>query len=85
MVTPFLVIRSISNLILTIIYVTLAHEEQKSTGIIMGTLFGLTSVVIYLGLVIIGFDDGWDLKNFHAIPDPGGAVDALGQFGGLGR
>lgn len=85
MVTPFLAIRSVSNLTLTIIYVTLAHEEQKSTGIIMGILFGLTSVVIYLGLVIIGFDDGWDLTNFHGITDPDGVVNAMNQFGSQGR
>jgi hypothetical protein len=53
-VMPFLVIRSISNLALTLIYVYLAHSEQKSTGVITAVLLGLTSVFSYTGLVMIG-------------------------------
>ncbi|CZR57851.1 uncharacterized protein PAC_07740 [Phialocephala subalpina] len=61
-VTPFLVIRSISNLALTLIYVYLAHYEQKSTGVIIAVLLGLTSVAVYTGLVIIGLENekDWD-------------------------
>lgn len=67
---PFLVIRSISNLALTIIYVYLAHYEQKSTGVITAVLLGLASVAVYTGLVVIGLenDKDWDLAVDPSIP-----------------
>jgi hypothetical protein len=70
---PFLVIRSISNLALTLIYVYLAHYEQKSTGVITAVLLGLTSVAVYTGLVVIGLDnEGWELGA-----DPSGCVNII--------
>ena len=67
---PFLVIRSISNLALTIIYVYLAHYGQKSTGVITAVLLGLASVAVYTGLVVIGLenDKDWDLAVDPSIP-----------------
>ncbi len=61
-ITPFLVVRSISNLAFTIIYVYLAKEEHKSTGVITAVLLGITSVVVYIGLVFVGFEKDWDVK-----------------------
>jgi hypothetical protein len=80
MITPFLVIRSISNVTLTIIYVYLAREEQKSTGLITAVLFGITSVIVYTGLVLIGLEEDWDVKNPHVPQDPGGATEVIQQF-----
>jgi len=73
-VTPFLVLRSVSNLALTIIYVYVAHDEQKSTGVITAVLLGMSSVVVYTGLVV-GFEQDWDVRD-----GPGSAVN-IGQDG----
>lgn len=70
---------------LTIIYVHLGHEELKSTGVTVSALLGITSVVIYGGLVTIGFDDGWDLRNLPGIPDPNGVITVAQQFDGVGK
>jgi hypothetical protein len=73
-ITPFLVIRSISNLALTLIYVYLAHYEQKSTGVITAVLLGLTSVAVYTGLVVIGLDNQ---KDWELGADPSGCVNII--------
>ena len=67
---PFFVIRSISNLALTIIYVYLAHYEQKPTGVITAVFLGLASVTVYTGLVLIGLenDKDWDWAVDSSIP-----------------
>jgi hypothetical protein len=61
-ISPFLLLRSISNLALTIIYVYLAHDEQKSLGVITAVLVGMTSIVVYTGLVVVGFEKDWDVR-----------------------
>jgi len=63
MVTPFLVIRSIAALALGIIYVYLANDEQNYTGLINAALLGITAIVIYAGLVFIGFQKDWRLQD----------------------
>jgi hypothetical protein len=73
-VMPFLIIRSISNLALTIIYVYLAHYEQKSTGVITAVLLGLTSVAVYTGLVVIGLEND---KDWDPAVDPSIPVDVI--------
>jgi hypothetical protein len=73
-VTPFLVIRSISNLALTLIYVYLANYEQKSTGVITAVLLGLTSVAVYTGLVVIGLDNE---KDWELGADPSRCVNII--------
>jgi hypothetical protein len=85
MIAPFLIIRSISNVTLTIIYVYLAREEQKSTGIITAVLFGITSVIAYTGLVTIGFEEDWDVKNPHVPEDLSGVSELFQQFDGADK
>ena len=88
LITPFLVHRSTSNLALTTIYVYLAHDEQRSTGVITAVLLGVTSVVVYSGLVIVGFQKDWDVMI-----DPGpvedldsdGAVNVIQQWVHVGK
>jgi len=63
MVTPFLVIRSIAALALGVIYVYLANNEQKYTGLINAVLLGIPSIAIYAGLVFIGFQKDWYLLD----------------------
>ena len=63
MVTPFLVIRSIAALALSIIYVYLLKEEQNYTGLVKAVLLGITSIIIYTGLVFIGFQKDWYLQD----------------------
>jgi uncharacterized membrane protein YozB (DUF420 family) len=58
-IAPFLVIRSISNVALSVIYITLGRKEEKSTAVVTGVLLGLTSVVVYVGLVIVAFEKDW--------------------------
>jgi hypothetical protein len=67
MITPFLIIRSVSNIALTVIYIFLAREEQKSTAVVTGVLLGITSVVIYVGLVVIAFEKDWDVRNINRL------------------
>jgi len=62
-VTPFLVIRSLAALTLGIIYIYLAKDEQNYTGLINAALLGVTSIVVYAGLVFIGFQKDWYLRN----------------------
>jgi hypothetical protein len=73
-ITPFLVIRSASNVAFTIIYVYLAHPEQKSTGVTTAVLLGVTSVVVYTGLVVVGFKKDWDCSPSSQI-----GVDQIGD------
>jgi hypothetical protein len=56
-----------------VIYTYLGHEEQKSTGLIVAVLIGLTSVVVYVGLVMIGFENDWQLggSNISYVDDGG--------------
>jgi hypothetical protein len=63
MVTPFLVIRSFAALALGIIYIYLANDEQNYTGLINAALLGVTSIVVYAGLVFIGFQKDWYLQD----------------------
>jgi hypothetical protein len=63
MVTPFLVIRSIAALALSIIYVYLANDEQNYIGLINAALLGIAAIIIYAGLVFIGFQKDWSLQD----------------------
>jgi hypothetical protein len=63
MVTPFLVIRSASNAAFAVIYVYLGHDQQNSTGLIVACLLGIISVVLYGGLVSMGFCKDWAWQN----------------------
>jgi hypothetical protein len=63
MVTPFLVIRSFAALALGIIYIYLANDEQNYTGLINAALLGITSIVVYAGLLLIGFQKDWYLQD----------------------
>ncbi|KUJ11021.1 uncharacterized protein LY89DRAFT_688983 [Mollisia scopiformis] len=66
-IAPFLVIRSISNVALSVIYITLGRKEEKSTAVVVGILLGLTSVVVYVGLVVIAFEKDWDVPKVPTI------------------
>jgi hypothetical protein len=63
MVTPFLVIRAFAALALGIIYIYLSNDEQNYTGLINAALLGITSIVVYAGLVFIGFQKDWYLQD----------------------
>lgn len=67
MITPFLLIRSLSNVALSVIYISLGREEEKSTAVVTGVLLGLTSVVLYVGLVVIAFEKDWDMPKIPNI------------------
>jgi hypothetical protein len=67
MITPFLLIRSLSNVALSVIYISLGREEEKSTAVVTGVLLGLTSVVVYVGLVVIAFEKDWDMPEVPKI------------------
>jgi ABC-type sulfate transport system permease component len=64
MVTPFLVIRSGTNVAFAVIYVYLAQDEQTSAGVISAVLLGITAVVLYAGLVFMGFEKDWNLQYY---------------------
>ncbi|KAH6698275.1 hypothetical protein BKA61DRAFT_682653 [Leptodontidium sp. MPI-SDFR-AT-0119] len=72
MITPFLLIRSLSNVALSVIYISLGREEEKSTAVVTGVLLGLTSVVLYVGLVVIAFEKDWDMPK---IPNISGGIN----------
>jgi hypothetical protein len=59
MVTPFLVINCITNLVFAVTYVYLLQDKQKWFGVLSAVLLGLSSVVLYAGLVLIGRQKGW--------------------------
>jgi hypothetical protein len=61
MVTPFLVIRAAVNVAFAVLYVYLLHDQQESFGVIKAALVGLPSIVLYTGLVLIGFSQDWYL------------------------
>lgn len=79
MVTPFLVIRSIALVVLTVIYIYLGQDMVESAGIINAALVGITSVVVYTGLVLIGFAKDWQPQA-----DPISQVDFQGNGAGPG-
>jgi hypothetical protein len=62
-IMPFLVIRSLANVAFTAVYVYLASKEQKSTGVTTAALVAIPSVVVYVTLVVIGFEKDWSLKR----------------------
>ena len=66
-IAPFLVIRSISNVALSVFYITLGRKEEKSTAVVTGVLLGLTSVVVYVGLVVVAFEKDWDVPKVPKI------------------
>jgi hypothetical protein len=70
---------------MTIIYVHLGWKEQKSTGLMIGLLLGITSIVVYFGLLVIGFDDGWDLKDIPGVSHVDGVVTVTQQFDNVGK
>jgi hypothetical protein len=69
MITPFLLIRSLSNVALSVIYISLGREEEKSTAVVTGILLGLTSIVVYVGLVVIAFEKDWDVPKVPKISE----------------
>jgi hypothetical protein len=62
MVTPFLVIRTAVNVAFAVLYVYLLYDQQESFGVIKAALLGLPSIVLYTGLVLIGFSQDWNLQ-----------------------
>jgi hypothetical protein len=52
---------------LSVIYITLGRKEEKSTAVVMGVLLGLTSVVVYVGLVVVAFEKDWDVPKVPTI------------------
>jgi hypothetical protein len=75
-----LVVRSAANLAFTIFYIYLAHYEQKSTGVIAAVLLGITSVILYTGLVVVGFDKDWILQRPRVVD---GIGDGIGKTGSV--
>jgi hypothetical protein len=63
MVTPFLAIRSAANVAFAVLYTYLGHEQQNSNGVISAGLLGITSVVLYAGLVFMGFCKDWSRED----------------------
>jgi hypothetical protein len=74
-----LVLRSVANVAFTIFYVYLAHYEQKSTGVIVAVLLGITSVILYTGLVVVGFDKNWKLRSSDVVPEIDNGIDTSGS------
>jgi len=63
MVTPFLAIHSAANVAFAVLYTYLGHEQQNSNGVISASLLGITSVVLYAGLVFMGFCKDWSRQD----------------------
>jgi hypothetical protein len=61
MVTPFLVMRAAVNVAFAVLFVYLLHDQQESFGVINAALLGVPSVILYTGLVLIGFSQDWYL------------------------
>jgi len=78
-ITPLLVLRSVANVAFTTFYVYLAHYEQKSTGVIAAVLLGITSVIVYTGLVVVGFDKNWILRGSGVVPEIDNDIDKPGS------
>lgn len=74
-----LVLRSVANVAFTIFYVYLAHYEQKSTGVIAAVLLGITSVILYTGLVVVGFDKNWKLRGSNVVPGIDNGIEKPGS------
>jgi hypothetical protein len=53
--------RAAVNIAFAVLYVYLLHDQQESFGVIKAALLGLPSVVLYTGLVLIGFSRDWYL------------------------
>lgn len=66
MVTPFLVIRSGYNLASAVIYVYLGYDQPDSSGVTSAVLLGIAAVVLYAGLVFMGFCKDWDWQDDSA-------------------
>ena len=80
MVAPFLVIRSATNVAFAVFYVYLGHEQQNSVGVISASLLGITSVVLYAGLVFMGFCKDW---SWQVAPAPYSDVPEDGYGSGV--
>lgn len=90
MVTPFLIMRATVDVAFAVLYVYLLHDQQESFGVIKAALLGLPSIVLYTGLVLIGFSQDW-----YPLPAPILHVDVrhddythavLGQrYGGVAK
>jgi len=78
-ITPLIVLRSVANVAFTIFYVYLAHYEQKSTGVIAAALLGITSVIVYTALVVVGFDENWTLRGSRLVPGIDNGIDKPGS------
>jgi hypothetical protein len=74
-----LVLRSVANVAFTTFYVCLAHYEQKSTGVIAAVLLGITSVIPYTGLVVVGFNKNWKLRGSDVVPGIDNSIDKPGS------
>jgi hypothetical protein len=62
-IMPFLVIRSLANVAFTAVHVYLASKEQKSAGVTTAALVAIPSVVVYVTIVVIGFEKDWSWKK----------------------
>jgi hypothetical protein len=91
MVTPFLVMRTAVNVAFAVLYVYLLHDQQESFGVIKAALLGLPSIVLYTGLVLIGFSQDWDLLpapillHVNVRQDDYGPAVLSQQYGGVAK
>jgi hypothetical protein len=58
-IAPFLVIRAVTNFILTILYLQLALAQRKYTALIIALFTGFPIVIACAGLVKVGFEKDW--------------------------
>lgn len=83
MVTPFLAIRSAANVAFAVLYTYLGHEQQNSNGVISASLLGVTSVVLYAGLVLMGRCKDWSWRDepapYSDVPQDGYGSAAVSQ------
>jgi hypothetical protein len=86
-VTPFLVIRSAAALALGVLYIYLGRDRPKHTGLVEAALLGITAVIIYKGLVFIGFQKDWYshdsvTSQVSMQPDGSGSAFMTPQYNG---
>jgi hypothetical protein len=62
-IAPFLVIRAVTNFILTILYLQLAFAEQNYTALIIALFTGFPIVIACAGLVKVGREKDWVVQE----------------------
>nr|AUW31169.1 hypothetical protein [Cladonia uncialis subsp. uncialis] len=81
LISPFLILRSATTLVFAVLYTYESHTEARWTGVIETALWGLPSIAIFTGLVLIQYRKDWQpdyrYENTDAILEHGPVTETV--------